>query len=216
MATGATLVRMSAGKNYDQAYFDHWYRSALASKRSPADLARKVAYAVAATEWFIGRKIRSVLDVGCGEGIWRAPLLRLRPDLAYLGLDASEYAVRRFGARRNLQRARFGDLATFRPCSPVDLLVCADVMHYLSTRELNAGLPGLASLCGGLAYLETYTAEDVADAAIEGDLAGFQRRRGRVYRGMLWRQGFRSLGGHLWLGPTRVADACTLELADGP
>jgi hypothetical protein len=40
-----------------------------------------------------------VLDIGCGEGIWRAPLRSLRPGIEYLGLDSSEYAIARYGAR---------------------------------------------------------------------------------------------------------------------
>jgi SAM-dependent methyltransferase len=202
-------------KCYDRAYFDQWYRSPAASKRSPALLARQVGYAVAAAEWFLGRPLRSVLDVGCGEGHWRAPLRKLRPQVHYLGLDASEYAVRRFGARRHLHHARFGDLAQLRPCPPADLVVCADVLHYLSDRELRAGLPGLAALCGGVAYLETYTAEDTAGAAIEGDFVGFRARPARAYRQALRRVGFRALGGHLWLGPALADEACALELGDG-
>ena len=76
-------------KAYDRRYFDTWYRQRdLGGK---AALARKVAMAVAVAEYHLGRPIRSVLDVGCGEGAWRAPLLKLRPKLAYLGFDASEH-----------------------------------------------------------------------------------------------------------------------------
>ena len=87
-------------KAYDKRYFDTWYRQRdLGGK---AALARKVALAVALAEYHLGRPIRSVLDVGCGEGAWRAPLLALRPKLHYMGLDSSEYAIARHGARRNL------------------------------------------------------------------------------------------------------------------
>ena len=66
-------------------------------------------------------------------------------------LFRSEYAIGRYGRSRNLHPARFGDFALLRPCQPVDLLVCSDVLHYLPTRELDRGLPGLAALCGGVA-----------------------------------------------------------------
>ena len=71
-------------------------------------------------------------------------MLKLRLKLRYLGFDNSEYAIRRYGARRNLHFARFGDFEMLRPCAPVDLLICSDVLHYLPTRELDRGLPGLA------------------------------------------------------------------------
>ena len=164
-------------KKYDQAYFDRWYRNGAEDHAvgDGARLARKVAMAVATAEYHLERPIRTVLDIGCGEGAWRAPLLKLRPNLQYLGFDSSEYAIARYGARRNLHMARFGDFEHLRPCAPVDLLVCSDVMHYLDTRELDRGLPALAELCGGVAFLETFTREDDTD----GDNHDFKQRPAR-------------------------------------
>lgn len=200
-------------KTYDRAYFDRWYRSAKASKGSKALLARSVALAVASAEVVLGRPIRSVLDVGCGEGPWQPALRALRPDVAYLGLDASEYAVRRFGRARNLHFARFGDLAHLRPCRPVDLLVCADVLHYVPDREFKAGMSGLAELCGGLCYAETYTAEDLEGDDAEGDFEGFIARPSKTYRRAFERQGFTFLGQHCWLSPALAGQATALERA---
>ena len=97
-------------KIYDRAYFDKWYRHPDHAVASPAELRRKVAMVVAQAEYYLGRPIRNVLDVGCGEATWRAPLRALRPDIAYRGLDASEYVVARYGRRRNIGLARFGQL----------------------------------------------------------------------------------------------------------
>ncbi|NEL80913.1 MAG: methyltransferase, partial [Xanthomonas perforans] len=91
---------------------------------------------------------------------WRAPLLALRPKLSYLGFDSSAYAVQRYGRSRQIHPARFGDFAWLRPCAPVDLLICSDVLHYVPTREFNQGLPGLAEMCAGVAFLETFAEED--------------------------------------------------------
>ncbi|AKC87408.1 class I SAM-dependent DNA methyltransferase [Pseudoxanthomonas suwonensis] len=192
-------------KLYDQRYFDHWYRRE--GVQDPRRLARKVALAVSVAEHYLERPLRSVLDIGCGEGAWRAPLLKLRPKLRYLGFDASEYAIARHGTRRNLHLARFGDFAWLRPCAPVDLLVCADVLHYLPARELAQGLPGLAELCGGVAFLEAFTAED----EFEGDTDGFQARPARWYRRRLQAQGFTAVGSHCWLGPALAGSASALE-----
>ena len=200
-------------KTYDRAYFDRWYREADGSKVSKGRLDRAVALAVASAESFLGRRLRTVLDVGCGEGHWRAPLLALRPNLTYLGLDASEYAVRRFGRARNLHLARFGDLAALRPCPPVDLLVCADVLHYVSDAELKTGLPGLAELCAGVAYLETYTAEDVDGDDVHGDFDAFIARPAKAYRRAFAKAGFTALGQHCWLSPALAGHATALERA---
>lgn len=199
-------------KQYDRDYFERWYRDPALRREAiggRARLARKVALAVATAEYWIERPIRSVLDVGCGEGAWRPVLAKLRPKATYLGFDSSEYAVARFGARRNLHYAAFSDFARLRPCPPVDLLVCSDVMHYLDTPELVRGLPGLAELCGGIAFLETFTRED----DVAGDHAGFRRRPGRFYRERFADAGFVPLGSHLYLGPALADAASTLETA---
>jgi predicted TPR repeat methyltransferase len=193
-------------KRYDKHYFDTWYRQRGIGDN--ARFARKVAMAVTTAEYFLERPLRTVLDVGCGEGVWRAPLLKLRPKAKYLGFDSSEYAVRRFGARRNLHHASFGDFAMLRPCPPADLLVCSDVMHYLDTRELDRGLPGLAELCGGVAFLETFAREDGA----EGDEHDFRNRPAKFYRQRFERAGFRQIGSHLWLSPRLRAHGAALEL----
>ena len=193
-------------KHYDRAYFDRWYRDG--GIGGPARLARKVALAVATAEYHLERPIRSVIDIGCGEGAWRAPLRKLRPRVQYLGFDASEYAIARHGRTRNLRLARFGDFATLRPCAPADLLVCSDVLHYLPTRELDRGLPALADLCGGVAFIEVFAREDET----EGDDHDFQPRPAAFYRRRLRAVGLQPLGSHCWLSPARVPLATALEL----
>ena len=192
-------------KTYDQAYFDRWYRRE--GIGGAARLARKVALAVAMAEYHLERPIQTVLDIGCGEGAWRAPLMKLRPRLQYIGFDNSEYAVRRYGRSRNIHYARFGDFEYLRPCPPVDLLICSDVLHYLPTRELNRGLPGLADLCGGVAFIEMFAKED---AAI-GDEDEFQSRPARFYRERLGKLGFAQIGSHGWLSPRIAHHATALE-----
>ena len=194
-------------KNYDQAYFDRWYRRGGIGDRSR--LARKVAMAVAAAEYHLEHPIRTVLDIGAGEAVWRAPLRKLRPGLRYLAFDSSEYAVRRYGRSRNLHMARFGDFEHLRPCAPADLLVCSDVLHYLPTRELDRGLQGLADLCGGVAFLETFAREDHA----VGDEHEFQDRPASFYRKRFDALGFAQVGSHLWLSPSLKERATALEIA---
>jgi SAM-dependent methyltransferase len=192
-------------KRYDRDYFDRWYRrGGIGGARR---LARKVALAVATAEYHLERPLRTVLDIGCGEGPWRAPLLKLRPDARYLGFDASDYAIARYGRSRNLHLARFEEFALLRPCPPVDLLVCSDVMHYVPTRPLDHGLPGLAELCGGVAFLETFAREDQA----EGDEDGFIARPARFYRQRFEALGFTPLGSHCWLSPALAGTTTALE-----
>jgi SAM-dependent methyltransferase len=194
-------------KQYDRRYFDRWYRTDKAGIGRGTLLLRKVALAVTMAEYYLGRPLRSVLDVGCGEGAWRTPLLKLRPKLEYLGVDGSEYAVARYGAARNLRLARFGQLEHLRFGPPVDLLVCSDVLHYVPTAELRRGLKGFAELCDGLAFVEAFCAED--DTV--GDAEGFVPRSAKFYRNALAAAGFIACGTHAYLSSALAMDAVALE-----
>lgn len=195
-------------KLYDRAYFDKWYRQGGIGHTTR--LARKVALAVATAEYHLERPLKSVLDIGCGEGAWQVALRKIRPNARYLGFDSSDYAIARYGRRRNLHHAQFADLEYLRPCAPVDLLVCSDVLHYLPTHELERGLPALAELCGGVAFIEVFARGDGA----EGDEHNFKRRPAAFYRNRLRALGLRPLGSHCWLSPARVTHATALELPD--
>ncbi len=164
-------------KSYDRAYFDRWYRASDAP-RGDAELERQVALAVAATESVLNRDVESVLDVGCGEGRWQPVLHRLRPELIYFGLDPSTYAVERFGAERNLIAGGLEDLPTYAFDDPFDLVVCADVLHYLDDETVLRGMDVLAELVGGLAVLEVFTGADRP----AGDRDGFRQRPASWYR----------------------------------
>lgn len=195
-------------KIYDAAYFQRWYRDRGATGR--ADLARKVAMAVAIAEFYLQRPIRSVLDVGCGEAAWRAPLLKLRPGLHYQGVDSSEYAVARYGRTRNIALASFGQLGQLRFGRPVDLLVCSDVIHYVPTAELKRGLSGFAEHCDGVAFLELYAKGD----GIAGDKNGFLSRPAKSYREWFKAAGFIACGCQAYLSENLHANAVALEIFD--
>jgi len=195
-------------KHYDRAYFDRWYRNSKHERDSKALLDRKVHLAISLAEFYLERPIRSVLDVGCGEAVWRAPLLKLRPKLEYRGVDSSEYAVSRFGRSRNIAFADFGQLEQLRFGAPVDLLVCSDVMHYVPDKELKRGLKGFPELCDGLAFLELWSKED----DIVGDKIGFIERPAAWYRKQIAKAGFQACGSHGYLGAELHAAAAALEV----
>ena len=67
-------------KTYDRAYFDRWYRDPRERVTTRAALERKVRMVISITEYILGRPIRTVLDVGCGEAPWYPVLRRIRRD----------------------------------------------------------------------------------------------------------------------------------------
>lgn len=195
-------------KIYDRAYYDKWYRDAHHRVGSRGELARKVAMVVHLAEYYLGRSLRNVLDVGCGEGLWRAPLKRLRPQVDYRGLDSSEYVVARYGRRRNIGLATFGQLGELRFDTRYDLIVCTDVLHYVPAVELRRGLDGFGELLEGIAFLEAYTSRDNPT----GDHHGFIRRTPTWYRDLFLAAGLLPCGSHCHLGSRLLRSVAALEV----
>jgi SAM-dependent methyltransferase len=194
-------------KVYDRRYFERWYRDPRHAVGSAAERRRKAALAVALAEYYLARPVRNVLDVGCGEGLWRAPLRALRPGIEYRGLDASEYVVARYGSRRNIGLARFGDLETLRFGHRFDLIVCSDVLHYLGPAEIRAGLRGVADMLEGVAFLEVFTRED----QVSGDRDGYIARSSSWCRETFLEAGLLACGSHGYLGWRIAKQVAALE-----
>ncbi len=196
-----------AGSRFDQAYFDHWYRGQGFGEQARLD--RKVDYAIAAAEYVLERPIRSVLDLGCGEGEWQPALKQRRPKASYVGVDPSHYAVERFGTARNLRRGRFGDFRTVLDpdFGRYDLIVCVDVLGYVPDREVKLGLAALASLLDGVALIEIYTTDD----DIVGDLASYRLRRAGTYQRWFAAAGLSRVAPHLYLNEDFAPHLATFE-----
>lgn len=194
-------------KTYDRAYFDRWYRGPDAP-RGDAELRRSALLAVAVAESVLNRGLRSVLDVGAGEGRWQPILYELRPEASYIGIEPSRYAVERFGETRNLRQGTFEELNLHTFDQPFDLVVCADVLHYLSSAQILAGINELADLVGGAAFLEVFTDEDPA----QGDREGFRERPAEWYRTTFRKSGLRPLGMQMWIHEELVSGLDDMEV----
>jgi SAM-dependent methyltransferase len=182
-------------KTYDRAYFDKWYRRHRVHTKN--EVRRKVTLAVSVTEYFLQRDVRSVLDVGCGEAAWLPHLRDLRPRIHYLGIDPSEYAVKRYGEERNIRQGGVGDLPSLGLRGPFDLVVCSDVLHYVEERDLRRGVREMVTLAAGVVFFEVLTAED----DIVGDLEGLIRRPAAWYRKLFRAAGLRAVAPYSWLAP---------------
>ena len=195
-------------KTYDEAYFRKWYRDPRTRVHTPESVRRKVRMVVGVAEYFLGRKLRSVLDIGAGEGAWRREIRRMRPQVRYLGVDPSEWVVARHGRRRNIRLGSFEQLPTLRLGRGHDLIVCADMLQYVPDPALKRGIRHLASLLEGVAYLEAYTAGD----DMEGDLEGWHPRTKAQYRAVFARAGLIGCGLHCYLTRETAMKAVELEL----
>ncbi len=199
-------------KAYDASYYERWYRRSRVGVGQREFVERKVRLALAAAEYVLGRRAESVLDVGCGEAPWRAVLKRMRPRIAYLGIDSSEYVVERFGRRRNIRRGGLGDRGVMGLEGPYDLIVCADVLHYVRSPEVRRGLAAIAPLVGGVAFLEAFTSAD----DIVGDRDHFQDRTPAVYQHFFAEVGLAPVGLHLYVTRETLGGLVTLERGASP
>lgn len=175
---------------YDQAYFDKWYRHPRHRVKSPAELARQVAFVLGTAEFVLGRPVRTVLDVGCGEGQWRAALRKHRPRVVYDGVDPSTYAVARYGATRGIRLGGIEDLDALPLRESYDLVVCCGMLNYLERPALERGVRQVARRTGGVAYLELFTRED----AFEGDTDWPAPQSAPWYRNLMQQAGLWPIG----------------------
>ena len=180
---------------YNAAYFEKWYRNPRHRVKSPAELARQAAFVLHTAEWVLGRPVRTVLDVGCGEGQWRSVLRRHRPKLQYTGVDPSAYAVARYGKRRNIRLGSIENLSALSLGGPFDLVICCGMLNYIAAPALAVGLAQVASLTGGLAFLEIFTGAD----ATEGDTSWPAPQSAQWYRRVLRSAGLTSVGLHCYV-----------------
>jgi len=198
-------------KRYDRAYFDRWYRHPETRIRTEGELRYKVAMVVATAELVLGRAVRSVLDVGCGEARWFPELRRIRPKVRYTGVDSSDYVVGRFSRTRNVRKGSFETIGELGLRGEFDVIVCADVMHYLDRPELRDGLAALVPLLRGVAYFDIAVREDEP----EGDLKHWKDRPASWYRRQFHDAGLVDLGMQCWGTTEARIHRSALELRSG-
>ncbi len=175
--------------------------------KSTTELARQVRFVLAQAEWVLGRPVRTVLDVGCGEGNWQPVLKTLSPSIAYDGVDPSAYAVARFGKRRGLQQGSIESLDALPLRSTYDLVVCCGMLNYLTARQFRAGVAQVARRAGGMAYLEIFARGD----QFEGDTDWPPLKTAQWYRDVLTGVGLRSVGMQSYVTEARQETVARME-----
>ena len=197
-------------KHYDQAYFDRWYRDPRHRVNTPAGVRRKVRLVLGVAEALLERPVRTILDVGCGEAPWRSHFLDERPGASYVGVDSSEYVVRRFGRTRGIKHGEFGTLAQVDLAGPFDVIVCCDVLQYVPNDDVRTGLRAIASLLGGVAYLEAFTTAD----ELEGDKRHWHHRAPAWFRQAFREADLTAVGMHCYVGHALREMTLALERAE--
>jgi len=148
----AARVPRSSPERFDASFYRRFYLDPRTRVVTRAEMARR-ADLVAAFVRHGELRVRTILDVGCGLGLMRAALRRHFPRARYTGLEPSPYLCERYGWQQ-------GSAADFESPRPFDLVICYDVLQYLTAREAAAALRNLAELCAGVLHFGVLTRED--------------------------------------------------------
>ncbi len=190
-------------RKFGAAYFRRFYVDPATRVVTPGEM-RDRAVLIAALLKQLQIPIHSILDAGCGIGLLRRPFARVLPRARYTGLELSGYLCRRYGWLE-------GSIATFAARKPFDLLVCYDVLQYLSDSEAARAIRNMARLTRAALYVSALTREDWfencdrsrTDRAVHlRSGAWYRRRLGRAF----WYVGF-----GVWLRKGVVAMRWELE-----
>ena len=142
----------SSPERFDAGFYRRFYLDPRTRVVTRAEMARRAEF-IAAFARHGRQPVRRILDVGCGLGLMRAPLLRHFPRASYTGLEASAYLCERHGWEQ-------GSAATVESPRPFDLVICYDVLQYLTAREAAAALRNLGRLCAGVLHFGVLTTKD--------------------------------------------------------
>jgi len=176
---------------FDEAYYRRYYEDPTTRVIEPGALARTVDFLVAYLA-YLEIRVETVVDVGCGTGAFRDPLLARLPKATYQGVEASAFACRRYGWTH-------ATADSFRAARPYDLVICYDVLQYLDDAAAERAIANLAGLTREALFFGVLTRKDWDEACdrsrTDGDVF---LRDGDWYRACLARH-FRNLGGGVFL-----------------
>jgi trans-aconitate methyltransferase len=163
---------------FDESFYRRFYSTAKTRVTSREEM-RRLGNEVAAIVQRLEIPVRRILDAGCGLGWLRAPLLKAWPNASYTGIEVSEYLCKRHGWTH-------ASLADFRPRGQFDLVICNDVLQYLSDRDAVRACAALGRLCRGALYFNVPTRGDWqrnADRSVSD--ANIRLRSAKWYRDRL-------------------------------
>jgi SAM-dependent methyltransferase len=176
---------------FDRDYYQRFYFNPRTAVTSRAEMRARARLIVGCVD-YLGLPVGGILDAGCGVGLLRTPLLRSFKRADYTGVEVSEYLCQRYGWHCS-------SVEKFRPRRRFDLVICYDVLQYLSEAQARRAIANLARLCRGALYFGALTSEDWrenCDQSRTHRIAGL--RAGSWYRRELSRT-FRSMGCGMWI-----------------
>jgi hypothetical protein len=177
-------VTLRRDEHFNAGYYRRYYHQPDSAVVTPAMQRNEVAFVIAFCR-HIEVEIKRFSDVGAGTGWWAKEFAKRYPACRHIEtFDASETAARIYGHRK-VELQRLGGRES-------DLVVCRDVLRYLSDEDAEKGIRRLARKCRAVLYLHIITREDEVDEEMS-DMAGFFRTAA-WYRRRLKAAGFTDCG----------------------
>ena len=189
--------------NFDAAYYRKFYGSPRTRVADPETCASLADFVFAYLK-YLRVPVESVLDLGCGIGLWRTEVLRHHPTARYVGVEKSEYACRKYGWER-------GCVTTYRSEESFDLVICQGVLQYLDDDEAETAIRNLTRLAKSALYLEILTLEDWERNCNQETTDGEVHLRSVSWYRKRLRRRFNACGGGLFLARSSPAVLYELE-----
>ncbi|MGC3981326.1 MAG: class I SAM-dependent methyltransferase [Steroidobacteraceae bacterium] len=149
----STIKKTDPAKQvFDAGYYRRFYLRAATRAMSQPETARRAAV-VGSIVAQLELPVKRILDMGCGLGWFKQPLLKVFPKASYTGVEYSEYLCREQGWQQ-------GSVVDYQGRGQFDLIVCCDVLQYLDDKSAIKAITNLARLCRGALYLHVPTQHD--------------------------------------------------------
>ena len=179
-------------KHFDARYYAKWYEEDIETRQYIAD---KAARFVMSYVDHMDAEIATVLDLGCGLGLWKKALMKHDRRIRYTGVEWSSHLCRKLGWEQ-------GDVRTYASRRTFDLVVCQAVLQYLPEDECALAVDNLGRLSRRFLYLEVLTAADAKEICeAEGTDFDVHVRDAAWYARQLAKH-FVNLGGGLYAKPS--------------
>ena len=187
---------------FDAAYYERFYLDPRTRVADSRDVEIQARFLCAYLD-HLGIGVRRILDMGCGLGRLREPVLARFPRARYTGVEVSEHLCTELGWTH-------GSAATFRSRHRFDLVICQDVLQYLDDAEAEQAIDNFAKYCRGALFFGALTREDWEENCDRArtDGSGYLREGGWYRRRLA--PAFVCAGGGVFV--SRKAGVVTFEL----
>ncbi len=137
---------------FDEAYYDRYYRDTATRAVSESEQTLQAEF-IAAYLRYLNVEVSRIVDIGCGLGRLLSGLGNCFPEATCVGVETSTYLCDTYGWVH-------GSVVDYAD-DPYDLVVCADVLGYLSKRDARRAIRNLSDLTNSALYLSVLTLEDL-------------------------------------------------------